>query len=739
MSTTLPLSSRLETIAALSQWHASATHERIEFVFSVDDGVLNGPFFYGSDGVRTSTLAPSLKAFATMLEKTLAQLLGEGYLPESYYVKVVSEAGAPVRVTEVDSSAFVQGHAPVIAADFKAKTVEAGRLHPPTPISGEDEDANAVAEDSAVRNDALLMRKLLLQRGHGTGYSMVELDAEQQRRGLEFPPELRFYYALVREGEVAEVEGKPVFAADLQAGTGESDNVVDDALRAGGSEIPPMPAPAETDAVRPLFTAREWIVFARNDAGNQFALDIAPGPAGRAGQVVEFTHGELTPPRLVARSLTEFINGELVSAQARAASWQGAGDVSDVDAQYGNVAVFADGVTPSAQHLKESTVIEIQQLSIPFDLEQLTPLTHLKELRFTQHHDYQLANTSAAKNLSITSLTAPLGVWTVLVEDDNLPKHLNIAQFTTANALTAEQGEVVNRVLTQFGTKPLSVNEWETEASAATPKGVPAEGKGAASEDAVAEPASVAPAESAEPVESSTQREPEALTAESAESAEPTESSKEQGEDIVIQTSELSPATQPTPLIADDDTPRIDVAEGTEEWKTSAEIETDSRFLVEAEMPHTLAPSKGDFESASSFFISTEPGSVGGATPAVSEDDATREARAYLEQISGVYDEAAERAETTEPREEYRSQVEALAMLRDESTPPASESKGEIIIEEQEVMEDERGKSVADFKLDEVAQRQESEETRSGFVDQHRGERGSDEGGFRSALKRWFG
>lgn len=135
--------------------------------------------------------------------------------------------------------------------------------------------------------------------------------------------------------------------------------------------------------------------------------------AGRAGQVVEFAAGELTPPRVAARSLTEFVNGELVSAEARAASWSGAGEgsvaseVGTTEALPAGPAVFADGIIPDANHLEAATVVEVQQLSGAFDLAALKGANNLEELRFTWNGDYALTNPNSAQQLKLQRMSAP--------------------------------------------------------------------------------------------------------------------------------------------------------------------------------------------------------------------------------------------------------------------------------------------------------------------------------------------
>ncbi len=65
--------------------------------------------------------------------------------------------------------------------------------------------------------------------------------------------------------------------------------------------------------VRTVTWHPRWIPFAEHGDGNVFAVDLAPGPRGTAGQVIEFGGGqdETAPVPLVAGSVTD-LSAELV-------------------------------------------------------------------------------------------------------------------------------------------------------------------------------------------------------------------------------------------------------------------------------------------------------------------------------------------------------------------------------------------------------------------------------------------
>ncbi len=69
--------------------------------------------------------------------------------------------------------------------------------------------------------------------------------------------------------------------------------------------------------IRPVHLHPAWVPFADDGGGNVLALDLAPGPQGRPGQVVEQGRDLYEGPRLVAWSLDDLLAGRLVEAPAR--------------------------------------------------------------------------------------------------------------------------------------------------------------------------------------------------------------------------------------------------------------------------------------------------------------------------------------------------------------------------------------------------------------------------------------
>lgn len=307
-----------------------------------------------------------------------------------------------------------------------------------------------------------------------------------------------------------------------------------------------------------------------------------------------------------------------------------------------------------------------------------------------------------------------------------------------SHALTAEEVETIKAVLEHYGagtgTQELGMNTWSQEAEPAT--------------DTFSK--------------ASADNEPT-----SAREVTETQAAHDDAQEVVIQTAPLLKESQPDSLMpsatAESSNPVVDVAEGGEEWTTLAAIEAEAEgYLDEEDMPTDTAPSKGDFESASALINSFPPisphltggfdGEVSSADEVVeyndhtissehpaddaevsAQEDAARDALVHLKHLTGAYEEAAQRAVNAEPREEYRSQVEAIAAMRDNATNAETDSDVPVVLEEQELPEGFEGEQV-DPELQTQAP-VEADDADDASVDQHMGERAGDEGGFRSATQ----
>lgn len=69
--------------------------------------------------------------------------------------------------------------------------------------------------------------------------------------------------------------------------------------------------------IAPVHVHPAWVPFADDGGGNALCLDLAPGPQGRPGQVIELGRDLHEGPRLVAWSLDDLLVGQLVEPEPR--------------------------------------------------------------------------------------------------------------------------------------------------------------------------------------------------------------------------------------------------------------------------------------------------------------------------------------------------------------------------------------------------------------------------------------
>lgn len=435
MSVTPSMPSYLETLASLAQWQSQSTDMPVEFTFSVKNGELHGPTFYVSHfahEISGTELPRGLSSFASLLTRTVEEQIAEGQFPASYTAQFRAASNEPVEITEVDSSDLAVDADGVVDIAFSEEAMGEDFLSGETfdESAGQGESADSaggtyptqtISADTPVRSDALTLRKLLLDAGHGSGFSIAELDAAQQRRGVTFPPEVRFYFSLVREGTVVNAHGVKASAAtpDSQLGNAQS-------------------ADAQT-----LF------VVARSDAGEQFALNTAAEKENPAGAIYVASSSER---RVVARSLTEFVAGEFVGdtvAQSPA-----------TPAASSRTVVFEDDMVPAPDALAQAESVVVRQLNAPFDVNVLADAKNLKDLRVTTDA-ISFTNLDSTVALPLRRIVAPLSVWKTLNDAVALPDTLSVVRFLDINeAPTHEEAELVNSIVGKFDAEPVNITTW---------------------------------------------------------------------------------------------------------------------------------------------------------------------------------------------------------------------------------------------------------------------------------------
>ncbi|WP_237191811.1 hypothetical protein [Rothia nasimurium] len=271
------LPSHLLALAHLTQWHSETHQQPLDLRFTV-----HGTTVETVTTAITGNLGTAAPAdFTHSATVAVYELATAGHFDGSYQVRINTSPGGQAIVKQM----------PIAAPASETEEAPAAPSEPET----------------AVSNNGLQLRSALIARGHTSGYSPDEIAAEEKQRGFTFTPELKFYRALVRNGVVAEVDGKNVIASTPQADFGAS--TLDSA---------PWKAPEKTDGtVQAILNHPLWIEIA-NSPTHLYAIDLAPGARGTAGQVIARRIGEASVPVQVALTLAAFVTGEFVGQDAPA-------------------------------------------------------------------------------------------------------------------------------------------------------------------------------------------------------------------------------------------------------------------------------------------------------------------------------------------------------------------------------------------------------------------------------------
>lgn len=309
-------------------------------------------------------------------------------------------------------------------------------------------------------NDLAEIERLLRERGHAKGFTEKQIAAAEKRRGVTFPPELKLFFSLVRSGVVLggeeaddEADDLPPYAEvrdGLTAGTGKIGNVVDARKRWGRKDaLPSMPAASAADVVQPTYASPYWVVFADDGGGNAYAIDLAPGPQGAIGQIVQFDHELDQPPGLASESLTEFLRGQVAIPEP----W---GPPADRGTRLGHADNTGNFQRLSAETAPTATELFVRDAAQPADLTLLRgsrTLTNL-EIEAKQWRDLDLSVLPTLTALE--SLTATEAIWAAIVERDAWPPRLVTAEFIDSRDIPLREAvDTANAVLRHYGQEEL--------------------------------------------------------------------------------------------------------------------------------------------------------------------------------------------------------------------------------------------------------------------------------------------
>ncbi|WP_033225626.1 SMI1/KNR4 family protein [Streptomyces virginiae] len=180
-------------------------------------------------------------------------------------------------------------------------------LRRPDPVPG------AVAAPSA--DPELLERTLRDLLPGAIGATEEEIAAAEARLGVTLSDELKVLYRVTRvyggddEFDLAEAD-RAGDAVGCELSGLEHLNSVDAAVRNPGWHYGATRAVSRAPdaAVQGLAGSPGWIGFGSN-GGDEFAVDLTPGPAGYFGQIILVSHEQSLGADLVADSLTDFVLG----------------------------------------------------------------------------------------------------------------------------------------------------------------------------------------------------------------------------------------------------------------------------------------------------------------------------------------------------------------------------------------------------------------------------------------------
>ncbi|MFD9030988.1 SMI1/KNR4 family protein [Streptomyces sp. NPDC059567] len=162
-----------------------------------------------------------------------------------------------------------------------------------------------------------LLERTLRERLPGAiGATEEEIAAAEARLGVTLSDEIKVLYRVTRvysgddfDFEEAERAGE---AVGCELSGLEHLRSVDGAVRHPGWSLGAERAVSSgpDSAVQALAGSPGWIGFGSN-GGDEFAVDLTPGPAGHFGQVILVDHEQSLGAELVADSLTDFVLGRM--------------------------------------------------------------------------------------------------------------------------------------------------------------------------------------------------------------------------------------------------------------------------------------------------------------------------------------------------------------------------------------------------------------------------------------------
>ncbi|WP_331738033.1 SMI1/KNR4 family protein [Streptomyces sp. NBC_01276] len=267
----------------------------------------------------------------------------------------------------------------------------------------------------------LLERTLRERLPDAIGATEAEIAATEARLGVTLTDEFKVLYRVTRarwEDWDHEYQDQADTAVGCELAAMEHLYSVDAEARHPGWDLGATQAPCTPPdaAVQALAGSPGWIGFGSN-GGDEYAVDLTPGPGGHTGQIILVDHEQSIGAELVADSLTDFILGRtrqegpaLRTDEPPSAATVGAGGLATVRAAaHPDLEVLSIGMPDGP----------------PFSL---APLTGLPRLRTLSASPGALADP-----LELTGVTGleflELGAqeWRVLLDAGAVPRSLKAA------------------------------------------------------------------------------------------------------------------------------------------------------------------------------------------------------------------------------------------------------------------------------------------------------------------------
>lgn len=123
------------------------------------------------------------------------------------------------------------------------------------------------------------------------GCNEADLDALEAELGRRLPADFRAFYRIhdgqERGAELGLIYGLPILPIDEVANTWRTWAEIADAWDDHSHE-----RCLSGQRVQPLYANRGWVPFTHDWGGNHLGVDLAPGPTGLVGQVINFGRDE---------------------------------------------------------------------------------------------------------------------------------------------------------------------------------------------------------------------------------------------------------------------------------------------------------------------------------------------------------------------------------------------------------------------------------------------------------------